>query len=81
MLMVHPKKIYVRECDFTAPFEPSEPLFIIFAFRKDRNVHSLPKEWSLFDEVYYCKATDPYIFTFTTKKEPIIVTVSINIIF
>jgi hypothetical protein len=43
-------------------------------------MHSLAKEWSFFDEIDDGKATNPFTFNFATKKEPIIVTVGIDII-
>jgi hypothetical protein len=56
-------------------------IFIEFAFREDGDVHSLPEKRSLLDEIDDCEATNARIFTFTTKKKPIIVTVRIDIIF
>lgn len=80
MVMVHSQKVYIGESDFTPSLEPPQSLVIESAFRENRYMHSLAEERCLFDEINDCEATNTFLFRFTSKKEPIIVTVSINII-
>lgn len=43
-------------------------------------MHPLTKERCFFYKIDDCKATNSFVLRFTAKKEPIIVTISIDII-
>ena len=75
-------KINVAKCYLTTAFKPTLSLSFPFLFGKDRDEHTIPKKWGFFDEIYNSKSFNSCLMSVITPiKEPIIVTVCINIIF
>ena len=75
-------KINVTKCDPTATFKPTLPLSFPFLFGKDRDEHPITKKGSFFDEIDDGESFSSCLMSIITPiKEPIIVTVGIDIIF
>ncbi len=75
-------EIYAAECYLTASFEPTLPLSLPFFLGEDRDEHPIAEEWSFFDEINNSKSfSGCFMAVVKPIKEPIIVTISIYIVF
>jgi hypothetical protein len=73
-------KVYRSEGDVITAFKPSFIPLLMTLDGKDRDKHSLIKEIRLFNEVYYTKTSHAFLLVLHSKKEPIVVAISIEIV-
>lgn len=77
-----PNEINMAKRYLTASFKPTLPLFFPFLFGEDGDEHSICKEGCFFDEIDDGEPFNSCLMSIKWAiKEPIIVTVSIDIIF
>lgn len=75
-------EVYTTKCDLAAAFEPTLSLSFVFLLWKYGDEHTITKEWSFLDEIDDGKSFNwCFVAIMIAIKEPIIVTISICIIF
>lgn len=81
IIMMISQEVYTAECNLTSTLEPAFTVLLPSFAREDGDEHSLSEEGCFFDEINYCKAPDSFTLDPSTEEEPVIIAISVDIIF
>lgn len=74
-------EIYWSESDVLSSLEPSLYTFLMLFNGEYGNKHALIKKVCLFNQVCNAKSSDPLLIISYSKEEPIVISISIEIVF